>query len=149
MKEHEISRKDASAKALKLLSAAKTVFLATNGGHGHPNLRAMAPITFDGVQTIWFSTSSQSSKIIELAKDDKAVVYGYSPRSMSEFRLWGSVEILDDQESREHIWRDFLRDHFPDGAGDPNLRVLRFSAISGMYTAKDGSGGVFDAKESE
>ncbi|MDR1021316.1 MAG: pyridoxamine 5'-phosphate oxidase family protein [Synergistaceae bacterium] len=145
MKEHEISREDAMAKALKLLSGTKTVFLATNGSHGHPNLRAMAPLGSEGTHTLWFSTSSESSKVNELAHDDKAVVYGYSPRNMSEFRLWGSVEVLDDTDSREYIWTEALKEHFPGGASDPNLRVLRFSAVSGMYTAKDGQNGVFEA----
>jgi general stress protein 26 len=145
MKEHGISQKDAAAKALKILSAAKTVFLATNGSHGHPNLRAMAPVKTEGVSTLWFSTSRGSSKVDELTHDNKAVVYGYSPRSMSEFRLWGSVEVLDDESSRKLIWTEALGDHFPGGADDPNLLVLRFSAVSGMYAAKDGSGGVFEA----
>ena len=145
MKEHEISREDAMAKALKLLSGAKTVFLATNGSHGHPNLRAMVPVKTEGVNTLWFSTSRGSSKVDELAHSDKAVVYGYSPRNMSEFRLWGSVEVLDDAGSRELIWAEALREHFPEGVNDPNLLVLRFSAVSGMYMAKDGKSGVFEA----
>jgi general stress protein 26 len=145
MKKHEISREDAMAKAMKLLSGAKTVFLATNGSHGHPNLRAMTPIKFEGVHTLWFATSQESSKVNELAGDNKAAVYGYSPRSMSEFRLWGNVDVLDDEGSREHIWTEALKKHFPEGANDPGMRVLRFSAVSGMYTAKDGQCGIFEA----
>jgi general stress protein 26 len=143
MKERELSSKEARAKAEKLLSGAKTIFLATNGSHGHPNLRAVNPLSFEGAQTLWFSTSLESSKIIELVKDNKAVVYGYSPRASSEFRLWGSVVILDDAVSRKHIWQDALKQHFPGGINDPDLRVLRFDSISGLYTGKDGKSGIF------
>jgi general stress protein 26 len=144
MKEREFSQKEARARAEKLLSGSKTVFLATNGSHGHPNLRAVTPLSLNGVGEIWFATALDSSKIIELVKSDKAVVYGYSPRSMSAFRLWGNVTILEDGESRNHIRRDDLKEHFPDGADDQNLRVLRFSVLSGMYTGKDGKSGVFE-----
>jgi general stress protein 26 len=144
MKEHEISREEARAKAEKLLSGAKTLFLATNGSHGHPNLRAMVPLLIEGVEVLWFSAHQESSKIIELAKDDKAAVFGYSPRSISEFRLWGSVEVLDDMASKERVWTDALKEHFPGGVQDPNLRILRFRSISGLFNAKDGKSGIFE-----
>lgn len=140
----ELTHKEARAKAEKLLSATKTVFLATNGSHGHPNVRAMMPLRIDGgVQTIWFSTGLDSSKIIELVKDDKAAVYGYSSRSMAEFRLWGRTTILEDAASRKLIWVDDLKEHFPGGLNDPNLRVLRFDVVSGLYCNKDGKSGIF------
>ncbi|MDR1944301.1 MAG: pyridoxamine 5'-phosphate oxidase family protein, partial [Synergistaceae bacterium] len=72
MKERKLSQKDARGKAEKLLSDTKTVFLASNGSHGHPNLRAMAPLSFEGVENLWFATSLESSKILELIKDSKA-----------------------------------------------------------------------------
>jgi general stress protein 26 len=143
MKERELTQKDAMAKAVKLLSGTKTVFLATNGSHGHPNLRAMAPLLVEDAATIWFSTSVESSKIIELVKDEKAVIYGYSPRTMAEFRLWGTIAILDDAAARKRVWTDSLKDHFPGGVNDSSLRVLRFDAVSGMYAGKDGKSGTF------
>ena len=146
MKEREIPQKEARAKAEKLLSGIKTVFLATNGSHGHPNVRAMMPLLFEGVETLWFSTHLESSKIMELVKDDKAAVFGYSSRSLSEFRLWGNVKILDDLVSRKHVWTDALKERFPGGAQDPNLRILRFNAVSGLFSGKDGHSGIFEIK---
>lgn len=147
MKERELTQKDAMAKAAKLLSAAKTVFLATNGSHGHPNLRAMKPLVVEGAAVIWFSTSVGSSKIIELVKDEKAAIYGYSARTTAAFRLWGTIAILDDAASRKHIWTDSLKDHFPGGVNDSSLRVLRFNVVSGVYVGKDGKSGIFSILE--
>ncbi len=143
MKERELSQKEAREKAEKLLAGAKALFLATNGSHGHPNVRAMAPLKIEGAKTVWFATALESSKIIELVKDDKATLYGYAPRSMTEFRLWGRIQILDDAASRKKIWAEALKKYFPDGAGDSALRVLRFDTISGMYTGKEGKSGTF------
>ncbi|MDR3254950.1 MAG: pyridoxamine 5'-phosphate oxidase family protein [Synergistaceae bacterium] len=141
--ESALSQKEARTKAEKLLSGTKTVFLATNGSHGHPNVRAMMPLVYEGVETLWFSTSLESSKIIELVKDNKAAVFGYSQRAKAEFRLWGEIAILDDLVSRKRIWTDELKEQFPEGVNDPDLRVLRFNVVSGLFTGKDGKNGIF------
>ena len=143
MKERELTQREARTKAEKLLTSAKAVYLATNGSHGHPNVRAMMPARIDGIGKIWFSTALDSSKIIELVKDDKAVVYGYSSRSMAEFRLWGNITILVDVASRKKIWNDALKKYFEGGMNDPNLRVLRFDVVSGMYCNKERKSAIF------
>lgn len=132
MEEIELSARDARAKAEKLIGGLDVVFVATNGSHGHPNVRAMAPIRVDSLDLIWFATSLESSKIIELVKDHNAVVYGYSPETLAEFRLWGSVAIMDDHETRSQVWCDELKEHF-EGPDDPNMRVLKFVSVSGKY----------------
>ena len=142
MKERELTQKEARAKVEKLMANVETMFFATNGSHGHPNIRAMMPVRIDGTQAVWFATSLESSKLIELVKDNKAAIYGYAPNSMAEFRLWGNVTILDDHESRHLVWTDELKEHFPEGADDPILRVLRFDVVSGLYY-KDGKSGLF------
>ncbi|MDR3353809.1 MAG: pyridoxamine 5'-phosphate oxidase family protein [Synergistaceae bacterium] len=142
MKIEDINNKDAKAKAEKLLAESKVVFMGTNGSHGHPNVRAMVPQKHDETRTIWFATNLESSKIIELIKNNKAVVYAYSQKNMSECRFWGAVSTLDDAASRKHIWNDELKKHYS-GIEDPNLRVLRFDISNGIYSNKDGKGGSF------
>ncbi len=144
MESVELVEKEARAKAEKLLEKAKAVFLATNGSlGGHPNVRAMQVARAEGVVRIWFATSLDSGKIIELVKDNKATIYGYSPRTNAEFRLWGNVTILDDLESRKHIWQDEFKAFFPGGVNDPDLRVLRFDANNGVYNTPEGKSGHF------
>ncbi|GHV29388.1 hypothetical protein FACS1894167_08620 [Synergistales bacterium] len=144
MKEETYNAKDAQEKAYKLLfGGANPLFLATNGSHGHPNIRAMKPLYMDGVKSIWFATALESSKIIELIKCEKAVIYGYSSKTLAEFRLWGSAVILDDAESRKLVWNDNLKEFFTEGMSDPNMRVLRFDTLSGVYSGKDGKDGTF------
>lgn len=132
----EKADKEIRAKVGKFLAKCKTVFMATNGSHGHPNARAMMPIRTDGAETIWFVTDLDSSKIIELVKSNKAVIYAYEPRTMVECRLWGEVVILEDAASIRHLWDDSLKKYF-DGPDDPRIRVLRFDAKNGIYCGKD------------
>jgi general stress protein 26 len=144
MKTNSLSAKEARAKTERILSGAKVVYMATNGSHGHPNVRAMTPAKIDGTETVWFVTGANSSKFAELARDDKSVVYAAAPRGSGECRIWGLVEILDDKASRKIAWRDEFAEHFPDGGIDsPDLRVLRFNVSNGMYCGKTGQKGEF------
>ncbi|MDR1885079.1 MAG: pyridoxamine 5'-phosphate oxidase family protein [Synergistaceae bacterium] len=144
MKSEEINHKDAKAKAEKLLAESKLVFMGTNGSHGHPNVRALVPMKFEDVRTIWFATDLHSSKILELIKNNRAVVYAFSQKSMTECRFWGAVTILEDAASRKHVWTDELKKHFEGGVDDPRLRVLRFDISNGVYGSnKDGKSGSF------
>ncbi|MDR1136915.1 MAG: pyridoxamine 5'-phosphate oxidase family protein [Synergistaceae bacterium] len=144
MKTDEFSAKEASAKTERILAGAKVVYIATNGSHGHPNVRAMTPAKTDGAKTLWFVTDVGSSKVAELTRDGKAVIYAAAPRGTGECRVWGGVDILEDRASREAAWRDEFAAHFPDGMDSPNLRVLRFNVSNGIYCDKTGKNGVFE-----
>jgi general stress protein 26 len=137
MKKSENEREEAIEKISKILSGAKSVYLATNGSHGHPNLRAMMPAKAEGASSVWFVTNAESSKVQELLKDPSAVLYASAPRNAGECRLWGKVEVLSDPASRKHAWNEAFKEHFPEGAEAENLRVLRFEASNGIYTNKN------------
>jgi general stress protein 26 len=137
MKKGENGQKEVIEKVSKILSGAKSVYLATNGSHGHPNLRAMAPAQVDGVKSVWFLTSAMSSKIQEIQNDGHAVIYADAPRNAGECRLWGIVSVMSDAASREKAWKDEFKEHFPDGASSEDLRVLRFDVSNGIYTNKN------------
>ncbi|MDR3331968.1 MAG: pyridoxamine 5'-phosphate oxidase family protein [Synergistaceae bacterium] len=143
MRIDETGHKDTRAKAEKLLAESKVVFMGTNGSHGHPNLRAMIPLRTDEVRTVWFATDLDSSKIIELVKNNKAVLYTYSQKTLAECRFWGNVSILDDATSRKHVWCEEIKKHYND-PDDPNFRVLRFDISNGIFCSnKEGKSGSF------
>ena len=133
---NENGQKEIVEKAAKILSGAKTVYLATNGSHGHPNLRAMAPAMVDGIESVWFMTFAGSSKVKEILRDNHAVLYAWSSRSGTECRLWGTVDVLDDAASKKKVWSEEFREHFPDGPSSENMRVLRFNVSNGTYVNK-------------
>lgn len=141
MDERELSADETQEKIRAAIAGVEEVILATNGSHGHPNVRTMCLACGNGIDTMWFVTSLESSKIIELIKSSKAAVY-IRASGDAEVRLWGTVAILDDHDSRRYVWKDYMKDSFPGGQEDPNMRVLRFDVISGLF-AKDGKSGIF------
>ena len=105
-------------------------------GDTYPDIRVLAVSAKDGVDTIWFATSTESGKIAQLRKNPKAALYGYEAGGMTEmreFRLFGTVELLTDSASRRKIWHDDYIQHFPDGIDSPTMIVLRFHTESGVY----------------
>ena len=117
----------------QMLGKESFVSLATFGTGGYPDVRVLLVAANDGVDSIWFATGTESGKIAQLQKNPKAAVYGYDRESMTEFRLFGTVELLSDSASRRKIWRDDFIQHFPDGVDSPTMVVLRFKTDYGMY----------------
>ena len=47
--------------------------------------------------------------------------------------LKGHMEVLEDSQSKELIWRDGDTMYYPLGVTDPDYCVLKFTAQSGRY----------------
>lgn len=129
--------------AKRLLQPGSTVFLVTIGDDGQPDVRAMMPVKCEGIKTVWMLTGKCSDKYRELTRNPQCLVYATDledTESYMELRLGGSMELLDDAASRAEAWRDDYQCYFPGGKDDPNLCVLKFTAVSGVLqtrSAKD------------
>ena len=123
---------EAKSQILQMLEKNPFVSFATFGGD-YPDVRVLLVAANDGVDSIWFATSTESSKIAQLRKNSKAAIYGYDLQLMKEFRLFGNVELLSDSAARQKIWRDGFIQHFPDGINSPTMIVLHFNTESGVY----------------
>jgi general stress protein 26 len=126
---------EAQSRVLAMLEKIPFVSFATFGD-GYPDVRVLAVAAKDSIDAIWFATSTESPKIAQLQKNPKAAIYGYEIvdcNTMSEFRLFGTVELLTDSASRQKIWHDEYIQHFPEGKDSPTLIVLRFKTDHGMY----------------
>ena len=136
-----MNTKDALKQAERLLGPGSTIFLAVNGDGGFPDVRAMAPTRFEGVGTLWMLTGVDSDKCAELSKDPRCMIYATDLEDTEvylELRLRGTVEILEDAESRAAAWQDDYLCYFPGGKDDLNLRVLKFTAKSGSVQTAEG-----------
>ncbi len=129
----QLNAAETKDRILKALEKTPFVSFGTFGSNGWPNIRVLLVTTYDGVETVWFATEKSSEKIAELQANPKAMIYGYCPENMLEFRLFGKVEMLTDSASRQKIWKDEYIEHFPDGIDSPNMVVLRFDTESGFY----------------
>ena len=124
---------EARSRVLQMLEKNPFVSVATFGTDGYPDIRVLLVAAKDDVDTIWFATERESNKIAQLRKNPKAALYACDMETMTEFRLFGTVELLSDSAARQKIWRDDFIEHFPDGINSPNMIVLRFQTDHGVY----------------
>ena len=133
MEPKKLNAEEAKTRILQMLGHDTFVSLATVSTDGYPDVRVLLIAAHDGVETIWFATEPKSAKVAQIQKNPKAVLYGYDMQTMTEFRLFGNVELLTDTASRRKVWRDDFVQHFPEGVDSPNMIVLRFSTNRGIY----------------
>ena len=141
MNAKEMKAKDLMKRAERLIAPMGTVFLATNGQGGFPDVRAVSPTRVEGAGTLWFLTSECSDKCGELTKDPRCMVYATDMEATEtyvELRLWGKMEIFADADSRSLAWKDEYLGYFPGGKDNPGLRVLKFTAKSGAIQTPEG-----------
>jgi len=128
-----MQQEEAIREALSLANRSNIAMLATNGEDGYPNIKAMFKTDNNDMKIIWFSTNTSSKRVAQLNRDSKACVYFVDPDQMKGLMLVGNVEVLQDIESKEFLWREGSEKYYPLGVTDPDYTVLRFTARWGNY----------------
>ena len=129
----DISAGEAKSRILQMLKKNPNVLFATFG-ETYPDIRVLVVTANDETDVLWFATETESAKIAQLRNNPKAVIYAYDAEPMSEFRLFGSVELLNDSAARQKVWQDDFVEHWPDGIDSPAMTVLRFNTDNGVYS---------------
>jgi len=128
-----MEKEEAIQKALELANRSTIAMLGTNGDDGYPNIKAMIKMENEGLRAVWFSTNTSSRRVAQLRRDPRVSVYFVDFENWMGLMLVGDVEILQDQASRERLWRDGYEKYYPLGVNDPDYTVLRFTARWGNY----------------
>lgn len=128
-----MQKEEALKGALALAESSGIALLGTNGDDGYPNIKAMIKMENEGLKTVWFSTNTSSKRVAQLQRNSKGCVYFVDLEEWSGLMLVGDVEVLQDTESRERLWREGFEKYYPLGVTDPDYTVLRFTARWGNY----------------
>lgn len=118
----------------RMADQAKTVFLSYIDSQGFPATRAMlAPREREGIRVFWFSTNTSSQKVAAFRETPRGSVYFVDRRFFRGVSLCGTVEVLEDQKSKERLWQMGDRMYYSRGVTDPDYCVLKFTAERGRY----------------
>ena len=113
----------------------KTAFIASVVEDVLPNLKAMfAPRKTEG-SCFYFSTNTSSLRAQQFMKNPKASIYFYN-RGRFKYEgvmLTGTVEVLQDAQTKKEIWRTGDALYYKQGVTDPDYCVLKFTAIKGRH----------------
>ena len=126
--------KDAEKTVGTMLDKQSVAWIGSVSPDGFPNIKAMLrPRKRDGIRTIYFTTNTSSMRVGQFRENPKACVYVCDSRFFRGAMLTGTMEVLEDSESREMIWREGDTMYYPAGVTDPDYCVLKFTAVKGRY----------------
>jgi general stress protein 26 len=112
-----------AAKIWKAAESIRTAMLVTRGAEGL-TARPMSAIVRGDESTIWFLTDAQSGKIADIeAHPQVSVTFCDGASTHVAFR--GNATVHTDRATVDMLWSKPALAFYPDGPGDPNIRVLR------------------------
>jgi general stress protein 26 len=128
--------RDAEQTIGNLIDKQKVSFIGSVDADGFPNMKAMLPPRkCEGIRTFYFTTNTSSMRVAQYRKDSKACIYFCDQRFFRGVMLKGTMEVLEDAETKEMIWRDGDEMYYPKGVTDPDYCVLKFTSQTGRYYA--------------
>jgi general stress protein 26 len=117
-----------------LIDHQKTAYIASIDENGYPNMKAMlAPRKRNNLEEFWFTTNTSSMRVAQYRKNPKASIYFCDQRFFRGVMLTGTMEILEDNVSKEMIWQEGDIMYYSKGVTDPDYCVLKFTAKSGRW----------------
>ncbi len=120
---------------IEFIKKQKVSFIASVDEEGFPNMKAMfAPRKIEG-NCFYFSTNTSAMRSQQFMKNPKASVYFYNKGRFKYegIMLTGTMEVLQDNETKKEIWRTGDTVFYRQGVTDPDYCVLKFIAIKGRY----------------
>lgn len=117
-----------------LVEKSTQAFIAYIDREGYPITKAMLkPRERNGIKEFWFTTNTSSNKVKFFHENPKASIYFVDKRFFRGVSLIGTVEVLEDGESKRRIWLEGDTMYYPLGVDDPDYCVLKFTAVKGRY----------------
>jgi general stress protein 26 len=129
-----VMMRDAEKTIGNLVDKQSVSFISSIDDEGFPNTKAMLPPRKrEGIKTFYFTTNTSSMRVAQYRQKPEACIYFCDKRFFRGVMLKGKMEVLEDRESREAIWRDGDTVYYPLGVTDPDYCVLKFTATSGRF----------------
>ena len=117
-----------------LIDKQSVSLISSIGGDGFPYTKGMLPPRKrEEIKIFYFTTNTSSMRVAQYRENPKACIYFFDKRFFQGVMLKGLMEVLEDSQNKEMIWRDGDTMYYPKGVTDPDYCVLKFTAQSGRY----------------
>jgi general stress protein 26 len=124
--------KDILKTISSITERANNTIISSIDEDGFPNLKAMLkPREIENGKIFYFTTNTSSMRVKQYIKNPKSAIYFYDARFFKGIMLRGNMEVLQDQKTKERIWRGGDEMYYPKGVTDPDYCVLKFTAQTG------------------
>ena len=123
-------------KIISFIRRQKVSFVCSVDKNGVPNVKAMLkPRKQVGLKEFYFSTNSSSMRVKQYRDNPNACIYFYH-KGLIRYEgvmLTGTMEVMNDQDTKDMIWRKGDTMFYKKGVTDPDYCVLKFTAKTGRY----------------
>ncbi len=117
-----------------LIEKRNVSFISSIDDQGFPNTKAMLPPRIrEGIKTFYFTTNTSSMRVTQYKMCPNACIYFCDTRFYRGVMLRGTIEVLEDDESKQMIWREGDTIYYSKGVTDPDYCVLKFTAKDGRF----------------
>ncbi|GLK74293.1 pyridoxamine 5'-phosphate oxidase family protein [Ancylobacter dichloromethanicus] len=122
----------AADQVWKMMEDIRTCMLVTRQG---ATLRGRPMHAFPSREEgcVWFLTDRRGHADDELARDPQGALTFAKDSARDFLSVSGECEVLDDRARIDALWNEAARAFWPEGKGDPNIRVLRFLPADAEY----------------
>lgn len=120
---------------LDVVRACDTVQFCTINLDGYPETRDIANMmNRDATELVfYFMTSRSTPKVAQINKNPKCSLYCYDNATHHAMRLFGTVELIDDEQMRRQYWDDSFCQFGYSGVDDPEFILMRFTPREYKY----------------
>jgi general stress protein 26 len=126
-------------KIWDLIKGEHVAVLGTVGKDGLLDSRPMGCLQHEFDGTLWFMTFKDTPKLLEIERDQQALV-SYSRPSDYEFvSLSGCARIVDEPARVKALWTEGLRVWFPGGPDSPNIALVAVDVETAKVWSKPAS----------
>lgn len=117
-----------------IIDKQKVCYISSIDKDGFPNTKAMLrPRKRNGLKEIYLSTNTSSLKVYNFRNNSKACLYFCDKRFYRGLMLKGNVQVLEDQETKNMIWKIGDTMYYKKGKTDPDYCALKFTTSSIRY----------------
>lgn len=113
---------------LDVVTACDSLQLATISLDGYPETRHVLNAMNQNATdlNLHFMTNKQSPKYQQLLKNPKVCLYYFIPENRHAVRLFGKIEIIEDNAQKQKYWQDDFKGFGYSGPDDANYALLHF-----------------------
>lgn len=117
-----------------LIDRQNIAFISSVDEAGFPNTKAMLPPRQRvGIREFYFTTNTSSMRVRQFREEPKACIYFCDKHFFRGVMLLGTMEVLEDTDTKEMIWLEGDSMYYPLGVTDPDYCVLHFTAERGRF----------------
>ena len=121
------------AGLVKDIKFAMMTFSTESSGHLHSQPMTTQQQEFDG--DVWF-IGSKKSDLVRSVRQTPKVNLSYSGDGYVS--LYGNAELIEDRAKLDELWSDMYKAWFSEGKSDPDIQLIKVSAMGAHYWESDG-----------